>query len=291
MQIRQGIQKRLQEIQEQEQRRKVWRPLAWVGGSIGTVVAVVVLLLCFVHSQYFWNVIVPANNQRLVTGHTTPNLQTSLSADDVRWVYVTPPLPTPTASQPLFPDWDRDKIEQLLQWIQQAKEVPQGNLTMPRRSTELHVAMKKGQTLDVSPAWTCTQSKAANGSFSSICHTVTNRMILVTGNGKPLYVSSPELYAFMTNGYRDWMPQIPMDSYPAEVQAGHSYQVTGQAWLSQKVTLSFKNGEQVMWSVQVVPDHGAFTKQITIPHVGPGVYDLEYKGDQQTVSLPIMVVK
>jgi hypothetical protein len=46
--------------------------------------------------------------------------------DNVKWAYVVPPLPG-AAKQPLFPDRDREKLSQVLAWIQQAKEVKDEN--------------------------------------------------------------------------------------------------------------------------------------------------------------------
>jgi hypothetical protein len=218
----------------------------------------------------------------------------TFTAKQAAWVYLHPPLPRDQVGQPLFSGRDDGKIAQLLEWIEHAKPVDDATLSMPRRSKHLEVHYNDGSSIGVSPAWRCTGGTDEQGNMSSTCTQVENKIIISPpGDVKPYYVDSPELYAFIGSKSTEWMPVVPIYRYPAAIRTGEPFTLEGNAWVSDKVILELKKGDEVRWSADVVPAYGHFTLPVTLSgNYEAGEYTLYFRDPQgRSWVLPVQIVK
>ncbi|MGB8954533.1 MAG: hypothetical protein WCC10_04115, partial [Tumebacillaceae bacterium] len=197
--------------------------------------------------------------------------------DQVRWVYVTGPLPG-YDKQLLYPDRDADKIAQILKWIDQANPVEQGEMSRPKRSPTLHIDFKDGTSIDAEWAWTCNQPSEN----STQCTTVNDRALLSGGPyQQDTFVESKEIYDFLNNPPRDWMPDVQKLKAPQTLRVGEALSASGNGWRSEKVTLQLSRDQQVVWSKELPVDHGHFELKEPLPSdLQPANYQLDAKGEE-----------
>jgi hypothetical protein len=90
------------------------------------------------------------------------------------------------------------------------------------------------------------------------------------------FANSLELYRFLQEAARTHTSIQPA-KYPQSVTVGSTFQVEGDGWLTDKVTVNLKKEDKVLWSGDAVPDHGHFSMQAKCPaDTEPGDYTLEY---------------
>jgi hypothetical protein len=224
------------------------------------------------------------------------HLSRDFSTDDVRWVYMTPPLPRREVNQPLFPDRDQDKIEQIIGWIRDAAPVDEQNLTSPikGRSQALNLKLNNGDIIQIRPAWICKGEVDSKGNKGTSCTSVKNR-VWISGWIKGDYFAKSEiLYTFVTNTYKKWMPDAPLYKHPSRVQLDEPFVIEGNGWLTTKVVIEIKKGNQVFWSKEVIPFHGHFdiTTRISdsMKAIKPGKYELSIKGVDRGIGSTIEIL-
>ncbi|MDQ6420796.1 hypothetical protein RB620_15305 [Paenibacillus sp. LHD-117] len=101
-----------------------------------------------------------------------------LTAANVRWVYMTRPIPSSDVSSPLIGSRDEDRIAELLQWVKEAKRVDGTGLTSPvhGRSMAVNVEFNDERLLQIRPAWTCDSHKDEQGNIQTSSKGVANRV-------------------------------------------------------------------------------------------------------------------
>jgi len=197
----------------------------------------------------------PLHKQEIVQSVTNKRW----TMDQIRWVTLSPPLPSDQVSQPLFPDLDKAQIEQLLQWIDESEPDADPKLTIPKRSDVLHIGLKSGESIDVSPAWTCTYTTETNGNQSTHCTTVKDRVTIYPSATSHYYAKSPELYQFLSTKHFVWMPKVPLFLHPESLRLGEPFTVSGNGWVDETVSLEIKHNNQVIWTTKIATDHGRFS--------------------------------
>ncbi|MGZ4112945.1 MAG: hypothetical protein ACXVP5_10975 [Tumebacillaceae bacterium] len=196
--------------------------------------------------------------------------------DQVKWAYASAALPGYSSKKVYFPDRDREQLSKMLTLIQTAQEVTDEDLRWPKRSETLTIVMKDGHTYQVDNAWEC----RTTGPKSSTCSNVPDRVTIQDDKRKPsmYFAKSPDLYKLLIEMERT-QPTGEQDKYPKSVAVGSTFSIEGNGWLTDKVTVSLKQNNSVLWKGDAVPDHGHFSMQVKCPDdVVPGDYTLEYSG-------------
>lgn len=197
----------------------------------------------------------------------------------VRWVWMTTPIPSPINYVPLFDDLegDREKIGNILSWIELAERHEGEGLVSPLRgrSMAVHVAFAEGNTLAVRPAWTCETEAGEQGGHSTSCKSVQDFVWIAMPDGTEMFAKSSELYELVTRTFKDWMPGVEPLNVPEKIQVGEPFMVAGGGWLSQQVRVEITKNGQVIWSQEAMLDHGAFSMTGTLQApVSSGDYDI-----------------
>jgi hypothetical protein len=185
------------------------------------------------------------------------------TVDEILWVTMSTPLPSIQVSQPLFPDTDGARIGQLLQWIDQAMPDTKSQFTEPKRSNVLHISLKTGESIHISPAWACTQKTELNGNRSTNCTTVKDEVAINLSEANQrndlYFAHSPELFDFLTEKHMEWMPERSLLNYPESIELGKPFTVSGNGWVGERVMLEIQNNRNFIWSKEIATDHGTFS--------------------------------
>lgn len=173
---------------------------------------------------------------------------------DVKWVYLTWPLPVDLAAT-LYPDRDRDRISRLIAWIEAARPIDGEGLSRPLRDRSLAVnaELQDGRLIVVRPAWTCSTTKQENGNASVRCETAFDRIVIEdraseSSGGKAEFAESPGLYRFLNEDYKVWMPPVKRFEYPEKLKSGTAFTVSGHGSRSQSATVTLSKGDAVLWT-------------------------------------------
>ncbi|MBM7565052.1 hypothetical protein [Paenibacillus sacheonensis] len=203
--------------------------------------------------------------------HPQPEGGPRWMVEDTKWVTMTPPLPSDTVSQPLFPDTDGARVGQLLQWLEAAAPDTNPDLSEPERSYALHIALKNGGMIDITPAWKCRDTSESTGSQSMTCHAVQDEVYLTMklsdGNQETehYFAHSPALFEFLDSTYKAWMPERASLVYPQTITAGEPFTVSGNGWVDASVTVEVQQNGKVLGTAEAATDHGAFKVTEVIP--------------------------
>ena len=144
----------------------------------------------------------------VLTGCNEATKPSPSQADQVRAVSLKELLPGAESGK-LVPDRDRDQVEQILQWVNQAKPVTDEEaeaeaeaeaLSRARKSRILQIEFKDGTTLQAEWAVQCGQTN----NDSTQCTAVRDRVVLSGGAYKEdAFVQSKELYELLMNPPQD----------------------------------------------------------------------------------------
>ena len=201
--------------------------------------------------------------------------------DEVEYVSGSTVLPSLEMPQPLFPDRDREKVEQLLTWVEQVKPVSgEEQLRWPKRSTSIQIHYKSGRTVSISHAWRC----EATGTGST-CRSVPDRVMFHEWESSEMTVyESKELFQMLGQIGTDtgWMPMVKKFAMPDAVKRGESFTIQGNGWMKGSVKIDVRDHphEKIYWSAEVKPDHGQYRVSVTLPNDMPaGNYFVSLQGN------------
>lgn len=199
-------------------------------------------------------------------------------------------LPRHEVPQPLFPDRDRGKIEQLLAWMDEMKPVSEGEeeLQWAKRSASIQIRYKTGRTVTIEHAWTCEKNKVLDGIS---CKSVQDRVMTHDSESSEMkFYESKELFQLVGNvGSPDneWMPMLEHIEMPDTVKRGVSFAIQGNGWLtgSLQIEVQDQTRSKTIWASEVRPDHGRFAVNVILPvDVPAGDYGVSLKGSDGSGS-------
>lgn len=193
-------------------------------------------------------------------------------------------LPRQEVPQPLFPDRDQEKIEQLLAWVDEMKPVSEKeeDLQWAKRSTAIQIHYKSGRTVTLEHAWTCEKNKVLDGIS---CKSVQDRVMTHDSESSEMkFYESKELFQLVGNvgsADNEWMPMVKRFDMPDLVKRGEPFAIKGNGWMTDSVQIEIQDQArtQTVWSSEVQPDHGQFAVDVNLPtEVPTGDYNVSLKG-------------
>lgn len=177
-----------------------------------------------------------------------------MPSSGVQWVYMSWPIPSQYVSSPLIGGRDNQRIDQLLQWIDQAKRVDGKGLSSPLdgRSMAVNIEFSRKRIIVIRPAWTCDSNKDSQGNTTTSCKPVDNRVWIEGTADGPYFAESGQLYSFVSKGYLDWMPNVKPYEAPSQVAVGAPFTILGRGARTEHVTVALMKGDSTLWA-QTVP--------------------------------------
>jgi len=192
-----------------------------------------------------------------------------IRAENVRWVYMSWPIPTDVVSRPLIGGRDTDRVAQLLRRVEDAKPIDGQGLSYPikGRSMAVNVEFSDGHTLEIRPAWSCSTSKEENGNTSTSCTPVENRVWIGSSDpaGGEYFADSEALFRFVNETYKTWMPSVKPYEAPEQIQAGASFTVVGHGARSDEATVILAKGNDKLWEGKAHVREGEWAVTGTAP--------------------------
>ncbi|WP_152559178.1 hypothetical protein [Tumebacillus flagellatus] len=186
---------------------------------------------------------------------------------------------------PLFPDRDGPQIVELLKEIREAKPVKDDNLIFPTHAfpSTVTIVRKDGTKTYVDFAYSC-QSPS---STQTTCKSVPDHVLIQTSDSADAYPAlSPKLYEYVDHMSRTW-PDVPLLIVPDSACLGRErkIQVEGNEWLTDRVNVRLKQGENVLLTLIAHPKDGHFNLPLEFPSsLAPGDYSLEIEGEGWTTT-------
>ena len=214
-----------------------------------------------------------------ITAAPQANVQPAMP---VRFVYMSPPIPTADVAQPLFGDRDGEKIGQLLDWLHQAAPIDGEGLSSPikGRSWAVEIEAEDGETREVRPAWRCESEKDEQGNEGVSCVPVPGDIVVMDPDGKTYFAESEPLYRFVSETYKDWMPMVKPVVAPETIELGETFRFEGHGWMTDRVVVEIAKDGLVVWRADAPATHGDFAADGLMYRwaVEPGRYDVTVKG-------------
>lgn len=174
-------------------------------------------------------------------------------ASDIKWIYMTWPLLSDLAAT-LYPDRDEERISLLTGWIEAARPIEGTGLATPikDRSMAVNVELRDGRLIVVRPAWRCTTTKFEKGNVNLRCEDAVDRVVIEDGaagsESAAVFAESAELYRFLNEDYKVWMPSVQKYEYPEKLKLGEAFAVSGHGSRSQSATVTLSKGDAVLWT-------------------------------------------
>lgn len=197
-----------------------------------------------------------------------PNVSiTEVSAADVRWVYMSWPIPSSVVSRPLIGSRDKDRITELLYWVEKAKLIDGAGLASPLdgRSMAVNIEFNNEHRLQIRPAWKCNSSKDEQGNTETSCKTVENHIWVSDPNKGEYFAESERLYRFVSKGYLDWMPNVAPYEAPDQLKTGAKFLVRGHGSLTDWANVTLIKGNDTIWEQRVSVNEGEWQAEGIIP--------------------------
>ncbi|WP_217593165.1 hypothetical protein [Cohnella sp. GbtcB17] len=182
------------------------------------------------------------------------SLNERAEASDVKWVYMTWPLRSDLAAT-LYPDRDEERISQLIGWIEAARPIEGAGLASPIKdhSMAVNVELQDGRLIVVRPAWRCTTTKFEMGNVNLRCEDAFDRVVIEdhaseSSRVETVFAESSQLYRFIDEDYKVWMPPVQKYEYPEKLKPGTAFAVSGHGSRSQSATVTLSKGDAVLWT-------------------------------------------
>ncbi|MGM0883151.1 MAG: hypothetical protein ACQEXQ_19195 [Bacillota bacterium] len=206
-----------------------------------------------------------------------------VSASDVRWVYMSWPIPSDVVSRPLIGGRDEDRIVELLHWLEEAEQVDGSGLSSPLmgRSMAVNIELSDGRSLQIRPAWKCDSHRDEQGNMHTSCKGIDNRVWVAGPDDSEYFVESEQLYGFVSKGYMDWMPNVKPYEVPDQLKTGAPFSIRGHGSRTDQATIVLMKGKDTIWEQRAIVNEGEWQAEGIIPDNLPEA-DYEWKIDTGT---------
>ena len=230
-----------------------------------------------------------------VGASVSPNVGiTEASAADVRWVYMSWPIPSSVVSRPLIGSRDQDRITGLLHWLEEAKRIDGTGLASPLhgRSMAVNIELNDGRLLQIRPAWKCNSRKDEQGNTETSCKTVENHIWVSEPVDGEYFAESERLYRFVSKGYMDWMPNVKPYEAPDQLKTGATFLVRGHGSRTDQANVALMKGNDTIWKQRASVNEGEWQAEGVISDNLPeGDYEWKINTGTTTYGVTVHISK
>jgi hypothetical protein len=199
--------------------------------------------------------------------------------------------------EPLFIERDKEKIIQILKWIEDAKPVEQNNSIPPIKGRGLAVVieLKNHKSIKIAPSWICEKVEDSDGEGTS-CTKEQNKVWIYGWNDQEEFVAHSK--GLFSKEFLEFMPKSPLYNVPEQVKLDESFSVIGNGWLVNDVKIEITGiNQDIIWSNEVAPKYGHFDISINLKEIDlkkeitPGQFFISISSVERGINTPITITE